>query len=60
MKPKTRLRGWSRCSKDLARSREGVDCPGIDGLISEADEVEVDDKKALNTEAAMAKSFLVR
>ena len=50
MKPKTRLRGWSRCSKDLARSREGVDCPGIDGLISEADEVagEVDDKKALN------------
>jgi ferritin-like metal-binding protein YciE len=39
-----------------------VDCPGIDGLISEADEVagEVDDNKALNTEAAMAKSFLVR
>ena len=40
----------SRCSRCMASKRKGVDCPAIDGIIDEAEEIagEVDDKQVLD------------
>lgn len=50
MKPKGKLPGWSKSSRNSVTRPWGIDCPGIDGLIKEADDVagEVDNSKVLD------------
>ena len=46
-KPRNRSNNWIRSFKNWARSR-GADCPAIDGIIKEANEIagEIDDKRS--------------